>query len=1304
MNLLFLVFGYSASATHVLTLDDVFFEKHTGTIVGYNGTATDIEIPGSFTILDSVYTVTTIGELAFTNSIITNIKIPNTVTTIKRGAFWDSKLVSVTIPSSVQHIPEWCFYNTQIVNLTIPDGVVSIGEYAFANSEIISVTFGNDLDSIADNAFPNNKIATLLIPDGVEYIGKGAFGGNQIASVKLSSGLSFVSSGAFSKNKLTSITIPEGVKVIGGEAFFENNLSEVSFPNSLETIHLNAFRTNQISEIVLPERLKYIGANAFNGNQIDNVTIPDSVTYIGGGAFYGNNLSSLILPDAKKQGSVFMYWLGGEQNTRYMANTEVNKIGQSYTATFVSARYTLTLDDVDFDELTGEIKSYKTRYEIYIVIPPSFNVNGTDVAVTSIGEFAFSGDRLRSIVIPATVTSIGMGAFNNNSITMVNDQPSNGIIYARNSDGSEDRTTIISYGGTATEMDFIPQGVTTIGEFAFYGCDLTSVSLPTSIYRIHEGAFESNEFRYFALPVAEKEGYNFSHWEDSFGYIVRDLSSVSAYNNYTAQFIDASLYILTLDDVTFDETTGTITSYTNQNEKKIAIPVSFHVDGANIRVKVIGEKAFYDHQLEEVSLTAGTQTISESAFELNSISSLTLPAGITEIERAAFNNNTINQINGQASNGIIYARNEDGSEDLSTIISYGGTADVIDFIPNKVNKIEKYAFVRNQLTSVTIPKSVFFIGAGAFTENILTSFVLPDSQKEDHELNGWMDSNGYLIKANTTVTNLESQYEAMFSSLSYILKYEDVGFDESTGSITSYYNMVEKNITIPATFNVNGKIVAIKSIKKEAFDYKQLTSVNFENGIEEIGIAAFMGNSLTKISIPTSVTKIGGGAFNANQISIVSGQASNGIIYARNEDGSIDNSKIVSYGGSAKHIDFIPNNVTCIGDYAFLRCELTGVTLPKSVTEIGYKAFWYNHIMELEIPNSVTVIGEEAFYGNWLKTITIPESVTSIGVKAFDNTSINSFVLPKAEKIGFFFSHWEDSNGKSFQADATVTNLNLSYTAIFTEVNVYTIKAGDVTFNEQKGIITNFLNSTEKDIFIPASININGQEIEVKGIADSAFYNMQLNSVTIAEGIDSIGDYAFALNNLTNISILKSSQLDLPEIIKQVALNGITIPNSVSYIGAYAFYNNKLTSVTIPTGVTFIGSNAFGENQLSGFILPQVQKDGYDFNYWEDESGNRIQGNTEVNNLESSYTANLVITSVSNMLLSNFKIYPNPTTQGITVATGVDQSVPVMVFDVAGNMLLSIPIEKTGYIDLSPFAEGTYLVKYKQQTKRIIKL
>ncbi|MDW1813263.1 leucine-rich repeat domain-containing protein, partial [Vibrio sp. Vb2362] len=137
----------------------------------------------------------------------------------------------------------------------------------------------------------------------------------------------------------------------------------------------------------------------YNGNDTD-VVIPDSVELINGGTFYDKQLTSVVIPKS------------------------VTIIGR---------------------------QAFEKNKLTNVVIPDS---------VTSIGERAFAKNNLTSVTIPDSVTFIGERAFNKNAISIVNNVPSDGIIFARNDDGTENKKIIISYGGARKEIA-IPDSVIT---------------------------------------------------------------------------------------------------------------------------------------------------------------------------------------------------------------------------------------------------------------------------------------------------------------------------------------------------------------------------------------------------------------------------------------------------------------------------------------------------------------------------------------------------------------------------------------------------------------------------------------------------------------------------------------------------------------------------------------------------------------------------------------------------------------------------------------------------------------------------
>lgn len=80
------------------------------------------------------YTVTRIGPLAFSETGLTGVGIPNTVKSIGYNAFHSTEIPSMILPEGVTQIDKWAFYGcTQMVAAMLPSSLTSIGEEAFTN-------------------------------------------------------------------------------------------------------------------------------------------------------------------------------------------------------------------------------------------------------------------------------------------------------------------------------------------------------------------------------------------------------------------------------------------------------------------------------------------------------------------------------------------------------------------------------------------------------------------------------------------------------------------------------------------------------------------------------------------------------------------------------------------------------------------------------------------------------------------------------------------------------------------------------------------------------------------------------------------------------------------------------------------------------------------------------------------------------------------------------------------------------------------------------------------------------------------
>ncbi|MBQ7141201.1 MAG: leucine-rich repeat domain-containing protein [Bacilli bacterium] len=142
--------------------------------------------------------------------------------------------------------------------------------------------------------------------------------------------------------------------------------------------------------------------------------------------------------------------------------------------------------------------------------------------VTKIGLTSFMSNQLTSIFIPNSVTSIGDGG-----TFMYNKLSSLSIPNSVTSIGEE------AFSGNQLTSVVIPNSVTSIGNSAFENNQLTSVTIPNSVTSIGSGAFSDNQLTTVVIPesVDTIEEYAFYTNKNLTEIIVLGKSEAPAWNN-----------------------------------------------------------------------------------------------------------------------------------------------------------------------------------------------------------------------------------------------------------------------------------------------------------------------------------------------------------------------------------------------------------------------------------------------------------------------------------------------------------------------------------------------------------------------------------------------------------------------------------------------------------------------------------------------------------------------------------------------------------------------------------------------------
>ena len=1137
---------------------------------------------------------------AFAGTALTEISLPANISVIGDFTFSGmTGLATVNIPAEaqLQQIGMNAFYKTGISKITLNEGLTFIGERAFALTKLTTITIPSTVEHLRAYALSTDTLTEVLFAEGEPEIGL------------------TVHTFAMMGVSVTEITLPKHLILFGefNEDYHYHMAAFVFYTNSVYHTPTGMKTTTTLAKIHMPEDGTHYGAKDgvlyqkdATGTMIDlqfcpkantgDVVVPNTVIHVQHSAFLDPNLNSIVFEEFPKDdpryGTQLLTigdWSGTGYNAPAVFGSESS--GSFYTPLtliklpshlkFVASRGFTGLSAktgqaklvIEFnpDALVGfgqacmrgnsalktmhlpkvESTALQSFYQLSNLTELTFAPGST---VTSIADRCFESIGVESLVLPASVSSIGSASFRYAKIKTL-EQEEGGVLDS-------------------------------IGAQAFYGCNnMVNVKIPDTVTVVGDAAFES---------CTNLETLELSMNMQSASGIVKGCNKLNA-----VIVSEDHPYLMSDDGVLYDKQQTILYIYpTAKGQMSKAIPETVHTidayafyrySGTSIQLpealRYIGAYAFNYSALTAIHIPANVETIDGYAFADAKLASITFAENskLKVIAHHAFNGNYAVEIVVPDSVETIGQDGFRASRELKKIVLGAG-----------LRTLESYAIAScSKLEVIVLQEGLEIIGPRAFSENAsLKTLTIPDT------VTSIGDYCFYISSSSVGKTVLESVLMSEHSQLTTL------------GQCIFYNNTQLKKVTFGPNVEKMDKTIffgcvsleevllsdAMPEIQDKMFENcVNLRVVNIPKAAKRIGENAFLNcAALPEITISADVTDIAPNAFSGCTglavVNIESGSTLQNI-----NSGAFENTtalatislpgSVISIGNAAfknSAIDNAPlgNSLKRIGDEAFYGCvNLTSISVPSSVTAIGKSAFaGCSNVETINMSMGLKNLGDFAFAGCGKVTeINIPETVAFMGANPFANcaglTNItidagnDSFVY--RDGILFDKTMYTLIFYPSYKTDATyeipasvyeIAGGAFSGSQLETIVLPESIKAiGESTFEGSKKL---------RDIVIPESVTIIGKNAFKDCVA--------LDNLLIPSSVTELGESAFrgcaALSNITLADRKTDIVLGTHLFEGCVSLTELVEFPNVDRFTDYMYANTGIVNLVIPNTITTLGS------------------------------------------------------------------------------------------------------------------------------------